>query len=176
VEALGGVDAQTLWRLRVLGFFFLDLRANGSSETLRDTPLGIYKAKTLTGRPGDPSYSTDWFHTGLYYSAKSVDLVQIPRPTRLHLGGSTTPGGWISLCYSTLNLGHFLQLDWILQFEKVLNSRLRASCHVSFSFSQDFTGLFDEDFRLTLSLNCQFELRLKGYIHMGCNFSNHIPM
>jgi hypothetical protein len=129
---------------------------------------GLQDSEALTVQPGDLSYSTDWFHTSKYL-AKSEE--SNPRPARPYLGGSTTRRNWISFSYSSLNSSYFstVRLDPSIRESTRLKARgLRATCPSV--FSQDFAGLFDEDFWLTLNLNCQFELRLRGYIHVGWDF------
>jgi hypothetical protein len=66
-----------------------------------------------------------------------------------------------------------------LQFERKYSTQgSGAPCHVSFGF---FSGFYSiptswQDFRLTLSLNLRFDLRLEGYIPYGkCDSKNRIP-
>jgi hypothetical protein len=64
-----------------------------------------------------------------------------------------------------------------LQFERKYSTQgSGAPCHVSFGFFSRFYGMILEEFRLTLSLNLRFDLRLEGYIPYGMRFfESHFP-
>jgi hypothetical protein len=64
-----------------------------------------------------------------------------------------------------------------LQFERKYSSQgSGAPCHVSFGFFSRFYGIILAEFRLNLSLNLQFDLKLRGYIPYGMRFfESHFP-
>ena len=72
---------------------------------------------------------------------------------------------WLSLQTSAM---FYSQLT--LQFEKLLNSRLGGSVPRVLRleiFLRIFQDKIDGNYRLILSLNLQFDLRLRGYIPYG---------
>jgi hypothetical protein len=64
-----------------------------------------------------------------------------------------------------------------LQFERKYSTKgSGAPCHVSFGFFFRFCGITWQNFKLTLSSNLRFNLRLGGYIPYGMRFfESHFP-
>jgi hypothetical protein len=95
--------------------------------------------------------------------------LQLPILDALRLGGSTTSDGFNRLLPDSRPTEDtfYSQYDPLIR-EEVLDSRLGGSvpCVLRFSL-RIFQDKIIKNFRLTLSLNLRFDLRLKGYIPYG---------